>query len=1340
MGGYGRPQGSTPDTSNGGANVIRSVTNPSPGGQVTSTTSTTTTNPTSSPGISASTSISSSGGTTTYYQQPAVDEKVKASSTDTTGFLDKKVFGSLTVLNNKLQLIGELGRPSKDGKYYGQENGVKGFYYSKGRPGGDSTAVQVNIGDRFWGNDAKLAYITDKLRVVDNVEIKGANISAGEIITLEIEDQGKNYVIGDVLGITGGSATLEVIDVSEEPPSYARVGEILTYSVLSTKGTFINGSVIPVYGGKGQNATATLTVVPPGSPINSVKAYHIEDGGIGYKIDDIVTISGGYEVKVVDVVATNTYDLSLPGAIQFAFTLTSGTGYSVGNNIPLIGGSGTLATVNILAVDKTGKIISWEIENPGKDYDLATFAEYKAYLLSKTFTGGDILTISGGTATIGVYQSSIIITKPPTTPTLNKGKILRVVDHVNTGTYTTGIKTSTGGSGTGATFHVTAVGQPSSVNVIKSFDITNGGCNYKVGDKLTVLGGNCVMRVTAIKDMWSTDLTDVLTKNRLGTVTLNTATGYTTGTNVVLTGGNGVNGEISITGVDGSGNITTYNLTGRGYGYQVGDELIISGGLATLTVDTVFDSYLGTPDPTKPVYSGTPPVYVPEVLNRLVIPTPVLYTGIIDTVVIESIGDISYSVQNNLPLMNGSGTGALLRVTETEVKQPYNVVPTISLYGGENYAVRDIVTIGNTSNCITLKVLSVTTPNTVALIPKGKILQVDLKTNGSGYSVANNVILTGGSGTTATCNILSVDTGIDRKTLPILKFTASDTTASTAFKLSKDQEPKDIVYTLPEDLPEDDDYVLTADKTTGTMSWIEMVGGSPHVYKKDVNTNVNRNDINTWFDASTSPINRIDPATLVWQSNTGYTTISGGLNNQANRTLFDFIGGGVCNKIGYDAFVDPVPGDFPTGCVIVGGGYNYIIGHAISHNGASFATICGGSTNKIKISDSSFIGGGYNNEICAATGSTIVGGTANVISPVMGSSYCFIGAGSTNTITDKSYSVIGGGQLNTSKGGHAFLGGGYSNSIGGAAGDVICGGSNNSTVSTYSGVGCNSILGGKLNVMSSTGDYNTILAGYGNTITGNGGNNTVFGTNATTAFANTLVWSDSTAGGSDRDQQAVFYAHGGFKIHTGAGDFEFVGNPGTAGAQHDKWFVTPEADCYLDNTGVWYVKNLGAVSASNITANLSIGAGLSIDGNGDLIADGGWLTTVDISTDTNLATSAPIVLTGDTLSIEGSRTSDSLLTTTGSTSIATHTPSVQGNFVAYIYYRVITSTTDVTVTVTYTDGTGAQTNTVLSAQSSPVGSYSCIPVFINATTSAISVNATAGTANQVYVSASIVGI
>jgi hypothetical protein len=102
---------------------------------------------------------------------------------------------------------------------------------------------------------------------------------------------------------------------------------------------------------------------------------------------------------------------------------------------------------------------------------------------------------------------------------------------------------------------------------------------------------------------------------------------------------------------------------------------------------------------------------------------------------------------------------------------------------------------------------------------------------------------------------------------------------------------------------------------------------------------------------------------------------------------------------------------------------------------------------------------------------------------------------------------------------------------------------------------------------------------------------------------------------------------------------------------------------------------------------------------------------------------------------------DFQLTTTSATDVLSFTPSTQGNYVVYVFYRVANTTTNVGINVTWTDGAGPSTSVVVPATTSTVtGSYNISPIYINATTAAIKVTATAGTSNNLYVSASIVGI
>lgn len=135
---------------------------------------------------------------------------------------------------------------------------------------------------------------------------------------------------------------------------------------------------------------------------------------------------------------------------------------------------------------------------------------------------------------------------------------------------------------------------------------------------------------------------------------------------------------------------------------------------------------------------------------------------------------------------------------------------------------------------------------------------------------------------------------------------------------------------------------------------------------------------------------------------------------------------------------------------------------------------------------------------------------------------------------------------------------------------------------------------------------------------------------------------------------------------------------------------------------------------------------------------------VDAATSSTLGTVkiAANPVSGDpVVSSRTTQVSDMAVTSTAEQTLIAYTPLNKGNFVIYIYYRVVTGSTNITIKVNYDDGTGAQMNTMLNAQSSAVGSYSLIPLYINANTTApIQLLVTANVANQVYVSSTILGV
>lgn len=98
-----------------------------------------------------------------------------------------------------------------------------------------------------------------------------------------------------------------------------------------------------------------------------------------------------------------------------------------------------------------------------------------------------------------------------------------------------------------------------------------------------------------------------------------------------------------------------------------------------------------------------------------------------------------------------------------------------------------------------------------------------------------------------------------------------------------------------------------------------------------------------------------------------------------------------------------------------------------------------------------------------------------------------------------------------------------------------------------------------------------------------------------------------------------------------------------------------------------------------------------------------------------------------------------LLTGISATTILTYTPQRTTKLQIDTYFSVKTAATDVTITLAYTDpDAGAVTPTLLSLTSEPAGAYPQNAVSILAQGgSAVEIEFTAGTANQVTASAAI---
>lgn len=181
------------------------------------------------------------------------------------------------------------------------------------------------------------------------------------------------------------------------------------------------------------------------------------------------------------------------------------------------------------------------------------------------------------------------------------------------------------------------------------------------------------------------------------------------------------------------------------------------------------------------------------------------------------------------------------------------------------------------------------------------------------------------------------------------------------------------------------------------------------------------------------------------------------------------------------------------------------------------------------------------------------------------------------------------------------------------------------------------------------------------------------------------------------------------------------------------------------NTGASTISITGLTGTKSITKNVSIALT-----SGDILA--GQIITVEydgtncqmVPTNIlNASASSPGVVEVVEAPASGAPVTPTRVASfqeteiTGTTvqTVLTYTPRANHNFELNLSFSVITASTNVTITVTYTDARGTQTYPWLPITLVPVGPYALIPFSFNAVTSgAITVTVTAGTINQVFVS------
>jgi hypothetical protein len=107
--------------------------------------------------------------------------------------------------------------------------------------------------------------------------------------------------------------------------------------------------------------------------------------------------------------------------------------------------------------------------------------------------------------------------------------------------------------------------------------------------------------------------------------------------------------------------------------------------------------------------------------------------------------------------------------------------------------------------------------------------------------------------------------------------------------------------------------------------------------------------------------------------------------------------------------------------------------------------------------------------------------------------------------------------------------------------------------------------------------------------------------------------------------------------------------------------------------------------------------------------------------------------------ILASTSAEVYINTLSPTTVLTGTPTTAGNFWVGAYVRALNGTTLLTFQITYTDAGGSETTTLMQNQDPATGGNNPLPIMINsAANEPITLTATAGVIDEIYVSASII--
>ena len=328
---------------------------------------------------------------------------------------------------------------------------------------------------------------------------------------------------------TSGTGTNAVLNVSRSNTTYSttvvspgsRYSVNDTITILGTQlgGTSpTNNATITVTAASDKDTVATLnnsSLTPGSGYTNTIDLPTTGGGGTGLTVD-VTQVSGGVTGVTIKNPGSNytagttvTIGGIVPGQIlSIGPIITAGTGYLSGGNVPVTGGSGNGATVDITANDTTGKALAVSVTNGGTGYSdgfgttTALTGTGSGLTLAYTASGGAITGAfvtaqgsgyaSGDTVRIDGGNNDSVIT----ITSASNGQITAITLNLGGQLFVNGETLTVSGGNNNCTFNVTSVSTSATIQIAT---VTPGGAIQSVstaGTPITATSRNFISAFT----------------------------------------------------------------------------------------------------------------------------------------------------------------------------------------------------------------------------------------------------------------------------------------------------------------------------------------------------------------------------------------------------------------------------------------------------------------------------------------------------------------------------------------------------------------------------------------------------------------------------------------------------------------------------------------------------------------------------------------------------------------------------------------------------------------------------------------------------------------------------